>query len=217
MKFEIRPSHPAFPDGRPLAVGRSFLIVPDGTGAVSSDRIAILLTRGEAFGSGLHETTISCIEEMEKLPSVGDSRVLDFGTGTGILSLAALKLGARRAVAVDTDIDAVRTCRRNAVTNGLAEKLMIYRGSVDALSPANGFGLILANVYGDILLREAPGLASRVRAGGYMILSGLEYTDSGPLKNRLTGEGMEEISVIFLEDYVTQVWRHPPERAEEGP
>jgi ribosomal protein L11 methyltransferase len=216
MKFEIRPPHPAFPDGRPLAIGRSFLVVPDWTGAVDSDRTVIRLTRGKAFGSGLHETTISCIEEMEKLPYIRDSRILDVGTGTGILSLAALKLGARRAVAVDTDTDAVCTCCRNALTNGLAEKLLIYQGSVDALKPANEFGLILANLYGDILLREASSLASMVRAGGCLILSGLEFTDSGLLKKLLAGEGMEEISIVFLEDYVTQVWRQPPGHAVEG-
>ena len=89
-------------------MGRCFLLVPDGATirkdpAEKEDRIPIRLSRGRAFGSGLHETTISCMEALEELTFLEGKSVLDVGTGTGILSLAALFLGARYAVAFDVD------------------------------------------------------------------------------------------------------------------
>lgn len=201
--------NPAFPDGRPLEVGRNFLLVPGGTDAVDTDRIAIHLTRGKAFGSGLHETTVNCIEAIEGLPSLENRSVLDVGTGTGILSLAALLLGARSAVAFDIDMDAVRTCYRNADINKLSLRLKVFQGTFEALCPFIKFDLVLANIHGDIILAEAHQLAGRTVEGGYLILSGLDFSDGWSVKSTMRKQGMELISVLFLEDYVTQVWRHP--------
>ena len=207
-------AHPAFPGNRPIEVGRRFLLVPGEAPPHNAppgpdDRIPIHLSRGKAFGSGLHETTISCIETIEKLPSLQNKSVLDVGTGTGILSLACILLGALRAVAFDIDRDAARNCNRNAVLNRVSEQLMVFQGTLDALNPSGEFDLVLANIHGDILLKEANLLTGHIREEGHLVLSGLDYTDSRPVKVIMNANGLEEVSVLFLEEFVTQVWHRP--------
>ena len=124
MKFEISSSpHPAFPDGRPVEIGNRFLLIPEGADPKEihpeqRGRIPIRLWSGKAFGSGLHETTASCIGALEELAPLVSSSVLDMGTGTGILSIAAVKLGAENVLAFDTDMEAASLCRRNADLTG---------------------------------------------------------------------------------------------------
>jgi ribosomal protein L11 methyltransferase len=199
-------------------VGRCFLLVPGEAPlsedpAEKEDRIPIRLSRGRAFGSGLHETTISCMETLEKLPFLESKSVLDVGTGTGILSLAALFLGALNAVAFDVDGDATRTCNRNAALNRLTNQLRVFNGTLDALNPSIEFDLVLANIHGHIILKEA----KRLTGHGYLVLSGLDYTDSRPVKVAMNEYGLEEVSVFFLKEFVTQVWRCPQGRDQAGP
>ena len=203
-------------------MGRCFLLVPDGATirkdpAEKEDRIPIRLSRGRAFGSGLHETTISCMEALEELTFLEGKSVLDVGTGTGILSLAALFLGARYAVAFDVDADAARTCSRNAALNRVSNRLKVFNGTLESLDPAAAFDLVLANIHGHILLKEANRLSGHIRQGGYLVLSGLDYTDSRPLKVAMNEYGLEEVSVLFLKEFVTQVWRRPQGRGQAGP
>jgi len=204
-----------------VKVGRRFLLVPGEAPlhkapAGKDDRTPIRLSRGRAFGSGLHETTISCLEALEGLGSLENRSILDVGTGTGILSLACLLLGARRAVAFDIDQDATRNCNRNAVLNRVTEQLNIFQGTLEALSSSIRFDLVLANIHGDIILKEAQRLAGHTGEEGHMILSGLDYTDSSQIKTVMKEQGMEEISVLFLEEFVTQVWRRPQGRHPAG-
>jgi ribosomal protein L11 methyltransferase len=133
-------SHPAFPGPQPVPVARRFLLCPEGASPhdgspFGEERIPIILGRGKAFGSGFHETTASCLEALENLALTEKSAVLDVGTGTGILSMAALLLGARYAVAVDMDKEAAVTCRRNMELNGLEKYPRRYNPSG---SPAFG-------------------------------------------------------------------------------
>jgi ribosomal protein L11 methyltransferase len=138
----------------------------------------LILGPGKAFGSGQHETTISCIEEMERLGSLAGKRVLDVGTGTGILAVAAVLMDACRVVAIDIEMDAVSTCRKNAILNRAEDRVLITCGSLDAedrvlitcgsldsLATGRGYHLVLANIYGDIILKEAVNLAARVERG----------------------------------------------------
>jgi len=225
MKFEIRPSshpaHPAFPGDRLVEVGECFVLVPEGiepSGHLVRDgRIPIRLSRGKAFGSGLHETTASCIEALEGLPALEDSSVLDVGTGTGILSLGALLLGARTAVAFDIEWDAAWTCKRNSTLNRMDGRLTVFQGTFEALNPSFRCDIVLANIYGDIILKEADRLSDHTREGGYLVLSGLDYTDSRAVKSAMRKQGMEEVSVLFLEDFVTQVWHCPQSRDRKEP
>jgi ribosomal protein L11 methyltransferase len=216
------PSHPAFPTGRPVKIGRRFLLIPGETPPnkapeKTGGRTPIRLSPGKAFGSGLHETTVSCLEALEGLGSLKNRSVLDVGTGTGILSLACLILGARKVLAFDIDSDAARNCNRNAALNQVSEQLRVFQGTLEAVTPSADFDLVLANIHGDIILKEAGRLAKHTREEGYLILSGLDYTDSRQAKTAMKEQGMEEVSVLFLEDFVTQVWRRPPGGLRTGP
>jgi len=98
--------------------------------------------------------------------------VLDLGSGSGILALAALRLGARRATCVDVNPDAVASARRNGALNGLADRLEHRQGGVESLAGAT-FDLLVANIGGELLLDLAGQLAPLVRPGGRLLLSGL--------------------------------------------
>ena len=194
----------------PFPVGNRFLIVPESHKTNSGDRTPLILGPGKAFGSGQHETTISCIEEMERLGSLAGKRVLDVGTGTGILAVAAVLMDACRVVAIDIEMDAVSTCRKNAILNRAEDRVLITCGSLDSLATGRGYHLVLANIYGDIILKEAVNLAARVEPKGHIILSGIDYTDSTPIRILFRNEGLKERSTMFHEEYVTQVWFNPP-------
>jgi len=205
-----------------MEAGRRFLLVPGDTSPGKAipereERVPIRLARGRAFGSGLHETTVSCLEALEKLGSLEYKSVLDVGTGTGILSLAALLLGAEKAVAFDIDGDAARSCSRNADLNNVDDRLRVFQGTLEGLNPTIRFDIVLANIHGDIILQENHRLAGHTKEEGWLILSGLDYTDSGAVKSAMKKQGMEEVSVLFLDDYVTQVWRRPPDRDRAEP
>ena len=140
----------------PVRVG-GFLIHPTWSDVGSGEALAIALDPGMAFGTGLHPTTQQCLEAFALLRLDG-ARVLDVGTGSGILAIAAAKRGAREIVAVDTDALAV-------------DALDVRRGS--AADVAGTFDVVLANLVGPILERIAPDLRARVSAGGSLVAAGI--------------------------------------------
>ncbi len=168
--------------------------------------ISIILGPGRAFGSGEHETTLSVLEMLQQLPSIAGAKVLDLGAGTGILAIAAAKLGAGEVIAVDIDPDAVEATRRNARLNGVQDKVTCMLGDLKQV-PEGGFDLILANLYGDILLALAPELAEKLKPRGHMILSGILYQDHFEVKNRLIRLGLRLIRSRMGEEYCTVWWR----------
>lgn len=184
----------------PFQAGSRFRIVPPGT-TPARGRIDLTMARG-AFGSGEHETTLSCLELLEELPSLPSARVLDFGSGTGILSLAALKLGAAAAICVDISSQAVANCRHNCALNSCAEQVNHLCGSLADLE-ASGFDLVLANIYGDLLLRFASDLAGRVRAGGWLLLSGILWEDNYAVRQTYESAGCQVRRNRMLDDYST--------------
>jgi ribosomal protein L11 methyltransferase len=189
----------------PFNIGARFRITPPGNNPVEDERIPLVIAKG-AFGSGEHETSASCLEILEELPQVQGARVLDLGSGTGILAIGALHLGAAQAVCIDINPDAVRTCRVNCEHNGVNERVTHVTGSLD-FTKERDFDLILANIYGDLLVDFAPDLVSRARTGGLLLLSGIlweynfevrqlyEKLGCRVLKNRL----LNEFSSVLLE------------------
>jgi len=119
------------------------------------------MARG-AFGSGEHETTASCLEILETLPEVRGARVLDLGSGTGILAIAAIRLGASRAVCIDVDPAAAHSARRNCRLNRVGDRVEHVVGRLED-SPSAGFDLAIANLYGDLLLGLGREICARVR------------------------------------------------------
>lgn len=153
---------------RTVRVGH-FLLVPSGMPALPD---AIIMSDGPAFGTGLHPTTALCLEALDE---VADERwppsVLDVGTGSGILALAALTRGVPQAVGLDIDWPALKVAAGNAGLNGLSGRLQLIRGGPESVHGA--WPLVFANVQAAPLIDMAPTLVRRVAHEGQLILSGL--------------------------------------------
>jgi ribosomal protein L11 methyltransferase len=155
----------------PQRVGRvvvvpSWLDEPLGPGEV-----AITLDPGMAFGTGLHPTTRGCLHLLQEVVPM-PAEVLDVGCGSGILAIAALRLGAERSVGVDTDPLAVIATRENAERNGLGDRVTAVAGTLPALPEAR-HSLVLANLVGPVLIELAPRLAAHLAPGGVLLASGI--------------------------------------------
>jgi ribosomal protein L11 methyltransferase len=130
------------------------------------------LEPGRAFGTGLHATTSLVARALDAASAeIAGKTVLDVGTGSGILALAALLLGAARAVAIDNDPEAIEVTRENAGRNGLADRVDASVTPVEQLAAA--FPVVLANIEARVLIPMAPALSARVAPGGLLVLSGI--------------------------------------------
>lgn len=151
-----------------LEIGPRLQLVAAGDPAAADER-SLALNLGLAFGTGRHPTTRLCLEWIEREMAPGRT-VLDFGCGSGVLALAALKTGASRATAVDIEPQALDATRTNAALNGLESRIRI--GPPDALGAAS-FDVILANILAEPLIALAPAFAIRQPAGARIVLSGI--------------------------------------------
>lgn len=153
-----------------MDIGRRLAIVP-GWEDYDTDRIRITMDPGMAFGTGTHETTSLCLELLDRLVQGGE-RVLDIGTGSGILAIAALKLGAREADGVDIDPMCVRTAGENAQRNGVSEHFRVLVG--DLSDKAEGtYDIITANIVAAAILSLAPAVPALMAPGAAFIASGI--------------------------------------------
>lgn len=159
----------------PLYVGKSLLIRPTWLSVEDNGgRVEVLIDPGMAFGTGHHETTLLCLEWLDEFCRMGrpvDLSLLDVGTGSGILAIAAAKLGFCPVVALDIDTEAVRVAAGNVVLNGVSDKVWLVAGDVDSIKVP--FGVIIANIQADVLKGLARSFASRMSSCGFVVLSGL--------------------------------------------
>jgi len=156
-------------DFRPMRFGRRLWVCPGGMPAGDADAIRIELDPGLAFGSGTHPTTALCLEWLDA-QSLAGTTVVDYGCGSGILAIAAARLGARRVRAVDIDPQALIATVENAARNGVADA--IEATSDPTLAPA-GADVLVANILAGPLVELAPRFAAAVVPGGRIALSGL--------------------------------------------
>jgi len=186
---------------RPIRLGERLIIVPAWLESPDTQRISIRMDPGMAFGTGTHPTTQLCLEMLEtsllktqaRLPASQALTVIDIGCGSGILSVAALKLGANHALGVDIDPQAVAASEDNAALNGVSERLETGLGSVAEVR-AGRFSLqqaplVLANILALVIVQLLEdGLAELLAPGGVLILSGIlaeqEEEVAGALANR---------------------------------
>jgi ribosomal protein L11 methyltransferase len=156
-------------DFHPMRFGRRLWICPGGQRVDEPEAVLLELDPGLAFGTGTHPTTALCLEWLDAAHLPGSS-VLDYGCGSGILALAALRLGARHATAVDNDPQALLATHENAARNGLA-------GRIDVLPPAElpdtPCDIVLANILAGPLIELAPCIAARALPGATVVLAGL--------------------------------------------
>ncbi len=179
----------------PIRIGRRLLILPAWLPSPDDDRLAIVLDPGMAFGTGTHPSTQLCLAALEDYLRPGDE-VIDLGCGSGILSIAAARLGARRVRALDIDPLAVRIARENAERNGLAAQIDVSAGSLpDLLEPrAPSADLMVANILAPVLDEMARhGLAGAVRPGGVLILAGVLAEQAEGLEATCVDHGLERL------------------------
>lgn len=164
---------------KPILIGQRIVIVPAWLDSPEPGRVAIKIDPGMAFGTGTHPTTQLCLELMEKVFDAGKpSVVIDVGCGSGILSIAAIKLGAGRALGVDIDAESVKNARENADTNGVGQELILAVGSIDEIKDEkfafDKAPLVVANILAPVIVRLFDaGLADLIRDDGSIILSGI--------------------------------------------
>ncbi len=186
----------------PRAVTRTLVVAPPWRPvAPHPDQELIIIDPGQAFGTGQHETTLICLQRMESLADKGrlGPEVLDVGCGSGILAMAAVKLGALGALAIDIDPQAVAATMENAKANGLDNAV---RAEQTPLEDVPGtFGAVLANLTGKDLLALAEPLRAKVAKGGYLICSGMLVHQVEPVQR-----AFESLGLHMLEQDTMAAW-----------
>jgi ribosomal protein L11 methyltransferase len=168
-------------------------------------RLPVYLDPGSAFGTGLHETTRLCLLLMQKLASKFDT-FLDLGTGTGILAVAAHRLGARKIVAIDNDRSAVATARRNLLANGCTTARILHRDLARFHTRAR-FDLVTANLTSDLLQRHRSKIIRPVNPGGHLILSGILMEGSQVFLRRFRARGFPYIRILTGRKWAVFYWK----------
>jgi ribosomal protein L11 methyltransferase len=153
-----------------------------------------------SFGTGYHETTRLVLRMMEQHLRPG-STVLDVGTGTGVLAIAAIKLGAARAVGVDTDEWSYTNARENTILNGVEKDVTIYLGDLASV-PVAGFDVIVANIQRSVLEPLLPALIERMNTGGMIILSGLLNGDEQPMRKAISNCGLQVTASLAENEWI---------------
>lgn len=194
---------------KPVPIGERLIIVPAWMESPDTLRIPIQIDPGMAFGTGTHPTTQLCLELLESHTPQG-SDILDIGCGSGILSVAALKLGAARAFGVDVEPDAVPAARENAAANGVAEQFTAALGSVPEVQAGifeiRQAPLVVANILAHILRRLLDdGLADLLTPGGLLILSGILDEQVVTMQTKLTEHGLRVVAQRQIDDWVALV------------
>lgn len=184
---------------QPMRFGRRTWIVPwnHALPAEADGGAVIRLDPGLAFGSGTHPTTALCLAWLDGLDLTG-ATVLDFGCGSGILALAALALGADRAVGVDNDPQAILATRDNAERNGVSDRLDVH---LPADEPATAYPVVVANILATALDALAEHLAARVQRGGVIALSGILAGQEDDLLQRYAA-WFDDLQVARLDDWI---------------
>jgi ribosomal protein L11 methyltransferase len=167
----------------------------------------IVIDPGQAFGTGTHPSTHLALEWIDELaPTLkSGARILDVGTGTGILSLAAAKLGPAGLFALDTDSLATSAARENARSNGLGERLRLFTGGLEAIGDV-AFDLVVANLLKTEMLPLFAAIAARVRVGGQAVFSGLLEIDCESVAEGLCAVGLRESGVRSRADANGDLW-----------
>ena len=187
-----------------LHVGECLVIKPSWRQYVESPGEVVLeIDPGQAFGAGLHPTTQLCLRALEQRLKPG-MRVLDLGTGTGILAITAAKLDAGNVLAVDVDAKAVAAARANARCNGVTDTVHVRHGSLEDIEPA--YDLILANLLTHIIVEMAEeGLASHVRPGGAIVGSGILEEQLAEVAPALEDHGLSVVEVMQQDDWIAVI------------
>ncbi|MET1179857.1 50S ribosomal protein L11 methyltransferase [Peribacillus simplex] len=186
----------------PVKISERFTIVPtwEDYTPVSSDELIIELDPGMAFGTGTHPTTVMCIQALERTVQPGDL-VVDVGTGSGVLSIAAALLDAKRIQSLDLDEVAVQSAKQNVELNKVQDKVSVSQGNLldDVKEQAD---IVVANILAEVIMRFTDDVAKVVKPGGYFIASGIIQTKKQDVKEAIIASGFTVEETILMEDWV---------------
>ena len=161
--------------------------------------VVLRLDPGAAFGTGTHPTTAMCLRAMERLIKPGMT-VFDVGTGSGVLAIAAAKLGAKKVRAVDYDATAVRVARENIEANGVADVVSTAESDLFSALPGRA-GLVTANLIADLVIRLLPDLGAHLETGGALLASGIIESRAQEVR-----EAAETAGFFVAEDHEEKEW-----------
>jgi ribosomal protein L11 methyltransferase len=172
----------------------------------------VILNPGLSFGTGQHPTTLFCLEEIVRNhtkrrhnpASINSSSFLDIGTGSGILAIAAAKLGYRRIRAIDFDPEAIHVARANARANGILKKIKIAHSDVAGLPiiPKEGFDLVCANLISNLILKERKRIIAQLNPDGVLVLAGILKIEFSQVQ-----EAFEKLGLKLLSTRSKKEWR----------
>jgi ribosomal protein L11 methyltransferase len=187
----------------PVKISEKFTIVPtwEDYTPVSSDELIIELDPGMAFGTGTHPTTVLCIQALEKIVKNGDE-VIDVGTGSGVLSIAAALLGAKHIRAFDLDEVAVTTARINIKLNKVNKTVDVSQNNLLDGVIEHSADVVVANILAEVILRFTDDTARVVKPGGYFIASGIIKQKKEQVMEALEDADFEIVETILMEDWV---------------
>ena len=175
------------------------------------DKILIEIDPGISFGTGKHETTQLCIKQLQKYigGEVKAPKVLDVGCGSGILSIVALKLGAREVIGTDLDADCIISSQENMAVNNLAEELgTFYKGNLiddvelQEMVGTEEYEIVVANILADVIIPMAPVIPARLKQGGYFITSGIIDFRENDVKEAIEKAGLKVIEINHQGEWV---------------
>ncbi|MCA1039062.1 50S ribosomal protein L11 methyltransferase [Bacillus infantis] len=192
----------------PVKISERFTIVPtwEDYTPVSSDELIIELDPGMAFGTGTHPTTVMCIQALERTVAKGD-RVVDVGTGSGVLSIAAAMLGAEKVEALDLDEVAVKSARLNIKLNKVHETVSVSQNNL-LNGVQEGADVVVANILAEVILRFTDDVAKTVKKGGCFIASGIIQQKKQQVKEAIIQAGFEIEEILQMEDWVAIIARN---------
>ncbi|MEB6548043.1 50S ribosomal protein L11 methyltransferase [Heyndrickxia sporothermodurans] len=186
----------------PVKISEKFTIVPtwEKYEAVSSDELIIELDPGMAFGTGTHPTTVMCIQALERTVKQNDT-VIDVGTGSGVLSIAAALLGASQVTALDLDEVAVQSAKLNVKLNKVQDKVTVSKN--DLLNGMNGqVDVVVSNILAEVIMSFTDDVAKAVKPNGYFIASGIIQQKKDQVKDAIISSGFTIVETIVMEDWI---------------
>ncbi len=212
-RFEFRTRNLAYsePDGSSERLRKPFNPIPSikiqtwhPSSQPTLDRDTVIIDPRHAFGVGTHPTTRLCLECLEKIAESQDwdlegLEVLDFGCGTGLLAIAAVKMGAERAIGIDNVEETARTARRNVELNELSEKITIKWGGWDQVHQR--VDLIFANLVASALLRSGGEIPRYLRKDGRVVISGFSQNQMGEMESFFSASGLKTIHQSTLDGW----------------
>ena len=208
------------PTSTAYRIGHRLLVAPSGLDvAPDAGQVVLRIDAGAAFGDGAHPTTQLCLAALARHTQPG--ALIDLGTGTGVLAIAAAKLGAAPILAVEIDAAAVAVARANVANNQVTSSVQVEAGSL-ADVVAGRFGLthaplVVANILAHVLVDFfAQGLAETVTPGGLLILSGILRAQGPDIRARLGWHGLTQVAEAHRDDWLCVIAQRAPSSTDSA-